>query len=99
MNEFSIEKGGGHEPLLPKIKPEIRSALQAEILQDPAYLEKMILKLKTDNPQVLDFLNSFIANEPDKKQKLQMLYSGILVYRMLESQKQADAMKRQFNKQ
>ena len=80
--------------LVPVVQEGIKGALIAEISQRPAdeYVVDVIARLAEDNPGVREFLLNFARACPTPSTAL---YAGVVVYRLLESQSEADKMARE----
>lgn len=80
---------------LPVVSPEIGAAIAAEMSQQPGneYVVKILDRLLLDNPCVANFISSLAMQHSDP---IAVGFVGILVYRLLESQMEADQLKREF---
>lgn len=81
--------------LLPVVKEEIGHAVQAEMLHSngKTYEIKMLQRLaRDDNPCIANFISAFAMGMETPEARDAAMYSGLLVYRMLESQAEADRM-------
>ena len=76
---------------LPFVKPEIGFSLEREIFDkfDVEYVKKQLEKLKKDNPSIAEFIMKFSKKTGDS---LGAAFCGVMVYRMLESQSEANSM-------
>ncbi len=84
--------------LLPYVSEEIGFALQGEILEKPGneYVVEILQRLTEDNPHVANFIATMSLNSDGSP--LHSAYLSILVYRLLESQADADKMKSELEK-
>ena len=82
------------ERLLPLVRHEIVDAL-LEDARDPEHAEKFLTHLRQENPEIAAFLASMAEAFPAPFNLL-VVSSGATVYKMLESQAQADVMKKEF---
>ena len=80
---------------VPKVHGDIDAAVQAELSQSQGneYVVGMIQRLQDDNPCVANFVSQLALKTKDP---ITTAYAGMLVYRLLESQAQADKMKTDF---
>lgn len=76
---------------LPVVKPEIGGSLQREISHrnDIEYVKEQLLKLDEQNPTISRFIKRFSKTTKDR---LGAAFCGIVIYRMLESQAEANWM-------
>ena len=76
---------------LPFVKPEIGFSLEREICDkfDVEYVKNQLEKLKKDNPSIAEFIMKFSKKTGDS---LGTAFCGVMVYRMLESQSEANSM-------
>lgn len=82
--------------LLPFVTNDVSFAVQAELnqLNKNEYIANILKRLfEDDNPNIANFLSKFAIKTKDP---VAVLYSGILVYRLLESQAEANQMGYQF---
>ena len=77
--------------VLPTVSEEVCFAVQAEIQQSKEndYVVDMLSRLQEDNPFIANFISTFSLKTSDPTSST---YAGLLVYRLLESQAQADKM-------
>lgn len=106
MTERGEKPPGGHEgepkqkSLLPKVSPDIGLALQREIEDagsEHDYIIEIIKRLNKENPAINTFLSK--ATEQFKsvpEVRTEAMKIGYFVYRLLESQAQADKMNEEF---
>lgn len=81
--------------LLPIVKEEIRFAVQAEMLHSDGktYETEMLQRLAgDDNPRIANFISGFAMKMKTSEAREAAMYAGLLVYRMLESQAEADIL-------
>jgi len=77
---------------LPVVKPEIGGSLQQEMVEkanDLKYVKQQLRRLDTENPTVAYFIRNFAKTTKDK---VGAAYCGLIVYRLLESQAEANRM-------
>jgi len=85
--------------LLPVVTESIGSAVQAELLQQEGYITEMLKRLQEDNPCIANFISQVaMHSSSEKRVQQQIAYCGLLVYRLLESQAEADKMNQEFGK-
>ena len=76
---------------LPIDKPEITCSMEQDLLRhsDDSYVKEKLLHLKRKNPVVHAFLTAFsqASNDP-----IMTMFCGLIIYKMLESQAEADFM-------
>jgi hypothetical protein len=77
--------------VLPVVKPEIGYSLEKELrnAEDVEYVCKQLKRLGEENPSVAIFISKFSKISKDK---MNVAFCGLLVYRMLESQAEANWM-------
>lgn len=84
------------DELLPVVKAEVGFSVTEEINvgeTDADYILPAIRRLQIVNPCVANFLAAFAAGTDDKEA---VLICGLVVYRLLESQAEADRMAEDF---
>ena len=83
--------------LLPIVTPDVGFSVQADILQTEKnkYVLGILERLLKDNPRVAEFINSIVIYSPEEYAKV-IAYTGAVVYRLLESQAEADEMNGEF---
>ena len=83
--------------LLPIVTPDVGFSVQADILQTEQnkYVLGILERLLKDNPCVAGFINNMITDSPKEYAKV-IAYTGAVVYRLLESQAEADEMNGEF---
>ncbi len=82
---------------LPKVSINVGHAIQAEILQNNEYVADLYDRLAVENPCIANLLAAFGQNiGRDDKEYTNMATMGLLIYRLLESQAEADAMECEF---
>lgn len=77
---------------LPVVKPEIGGSLEREMIEksnDLKYIKEQLRRLDVDNPTVAYFIRNFAKTTKDK---VGAAYCGLIVYRLLESQAEANIM-------
>lgn len=79
---------------LPKVKEDICSVIEKEFDDKDSY-GKNAKRLLDENPIVASFLGNFIAQVPSCCGHTSMI-SALIVYRLLESQAEADWMDESF---
>ena len=82
--------------LLPKIKPEIISSVIRDYERDNLYFANLTQRLTNENPCILQFIDemSDMSNNPKY-----VLETSLLVYRLLESQAEADKLNEDYKNQ
>lgn len=80
-------------PFLPVVTEDVGFAVQAEVSQTPDndYMVDLIKRLQNENPCVINFISQLSIYSKDP---LGASACGLLVYRLLESQAEADQMNR-----
>ena len=80
---------------LPIVTQDVGYSVKAELEQTPAneYVTKILERLEVENPCVAEFISHFSLQHEDS---VAVSTSALLVYRLLESQMQADEMKDEF---
>jgi hypothetical protein len=76
---------------LPVVKPEICYSLEHEVIGqfDVEYVKSFLKKLDSDNPTIAQFIRRFSKTTEDR---MGAIFCGLIVYRMLESQAEANEM-------
>lgn len=79
--------------LLPIVSEDTGHAVQAELLhsRQSEYVSELLERLQEDNPRIAEFV-SRLANKC--RDPTAVTYGSLLVYRLLESQAEADELKR-----
>jgi hypothetical protein len=87
--------GRDMEPLLPVVSERVGASLQNELLSatTEAYVMRVLTRLSTDNPCIANFIAAYAAQQKDPTA---VTTGAVLVYRLLESQAEADRMRREF---
>jgi len=77
--------------LLPVVKPEIGGSLERELVDkfDSEYIKNQLKRLDIENPTISRFIRNFSKTTNDK---IGSAFCGLIVYRMLESQNEANSM-------
>ncbi|MCI0340559.1 MAG: hypothetical protein L0216_05335 [Planctomycetales bacterium] len=80
---------------LPRVTPEIGHAVKAELERTPGnqYVVSLLERLEKVNPCVAEFVSQMALRHQDP---VMVSTAALLVYRLLESQSEADEMKAQF---
>jgi len=83
------------ERLLPYVSEEVSEVLSKEFIETPGdqYTRKIFERLQSENPKIVHFVLEASMGSSDP---MRVLHIGLLVYRLIESQAQADEMKREF---
>lgn len=83
---------------LPKVDPSIGGSLEHEIKDkdDIQYIKMQMKRINAQNPVIAKFILEFSKLTKDRKGAA---FCAILIYRMLESQAEADKMLEDFNLQ
>lgn len=79
------------EKYLPRVKRAIAASMSANIrsADDAEFLKAELREIKKVNPLIAEFIRRFSKNSKDKKHAA---YCGIMVYKLLYSQIEADVM-------
>lgn len=79
---------------LPIVTQETAYAIRGEMEQQPGnqYIKDILSRIEKENPCIAEFISKFAMNYPDP---VAAAITGVLVYRMLESQLEADELKEQ----
>ncbi len=80
---------------LPIVTQEVGYAVKAEMEQRPAneYVAMVLERLETENPCVAEFISHYALQHENP---VAVSTAALLIYRLLESQLEADEMKEQF---
>jgi hypothetical protein len=81
--------------LLPVVKSEICCALRQEI-ESELYWRDQFLRLQNENPCIAQVISRFATGLEDQETAESVTMGAILVYRMLESQAEANRMEDEF---
>lgn len=81
---------------LPVVRPEIGGGMAKDIVDkfDKSYLEEQLAMLDRDNPTIAFWIRTFSKRTDDK---MGAAYCGLLVYKLLNSQAEANYMNEQLN--
>jgi len=84
-----------YDTFLPVVKPEIGGPLERELFDkfDVDYIKETLARLDTENPTIARFIRKFSKTTDDRKGAA---FCGVVVYRMLESQAEANRMNAEF---
>lgn len=84
------------KPLLPTVSSEIGFSLAKSVGEqcDDAFVKRELKIIKKENPTVAEFIQKWSSLG---KNKTHSAFCGILVYKFLRSQAEADRMKEDFN--
>ena len=76
---------------LPVVNPEVSHSLRRELCDkfDEPYLKEQLQILKEKNPVIAKWIKSYGKTTDDK---LGAMYCGLMVYKLLESQAEANQM-------
>jgi len=80
------------EKYLPEVKRAIAASMSANMsvtLDDRLFLKKELKKIKKVNPLIAEFILKYSKTG---KERLQAIYCGVMVYKLLYSQAEADLM-------
>lgn len=79
------------ETYLPVVKPEISHSVARGIIDkyDEQYAQEELAKLDEDNPVIAEWIRRFSDRTDDK---LGAMFCGLLVYKLLHSQAEANQM-------
>lgn len=78
---------------LPTVKREIAASMSVNmdgILDDQKFLKQELKKIRENNPIIAEFITKYAKTMP--KAKMHAIYCGVMVYKLLRSQSEADAM-------
>jgi hypothetical protein len=80
---------------LPLVSRDVAAAVRAELLATPGntYSADILGRLSTENPELAGFIALFAASQQNPTA---VATGAILTYRLLESQLEADRMRREF---
>ncbi len=79
--------------LLPKVNEGTGKSVQRDYARDTLYSTKLVERLSTENPCILNFINEMSNHSKDPESVLE---TSLLVYRLLESQAEADKLDREY---
>jgi hypothetical protein len=84
-----------YKSFLPVVRPEIGGSLERDLLDkfDETYVIDHLDRLDTENPTISRFIRKFSKSTGDD---IGAMFCGIIVYRMLESQAEANRMNEEF---
>lgn len=76
---------------IPVVKPEIGCSLEREVFDkfDVPYIKEQLRRLDKENPTIARFIRKFSKTTEDR---VGAAFCGIIVYRLLESQAEANRM-------
>ncbi len=83
------------KPILPKVSEGVEEAIKAEYLQNQEnYLSELIERIKKENPTIIKFIADCLSGIPEDNEmaRKSVVYSGLFVYKLLESQAQANKL-------
>ncbi len=82
---------------MPIVTQEVGYAIRAEMEREPGnqYVVKLLEKLEAENPCIAEFISQLALQHDDP---VAISTAALLVYRLLESQLEADDMRDQFKK-
>ncbi|MBI5066482.1 hypothetical protein HZA97_09715 [Candidatus Woesearchaeota archaeon] len=83
------------KPILPKVSEGIEGSIKAEYLgNEEKYVSELIEKVKKENPIIIKFLGDCLSgiSKDNEEAKKAIIYSGLFVYKLLESQAQANKL-------
>jgi hypothetical protein len=83
--------------LLPIVKQEVRDVILAEIKQETLedYVSRQLNNIKEDNPTIASFIDNF--DKISQKKLIHARYIGVIIYRLLESQAEAEKLEREIH--
>ncbi|MBI4918853.1 hypothetical protein HY837_02920 [archaeon] len=90
----------GEKRLLPLVSETVEETIKAELLSGKEqYVSDLINKIKEENPVIIYFIADYIKGlknngEEDPAAINAAIYSGIFVYKLLESQAEADQLEK-----
>lgn len=76
--------------LLPIVDPDIGQSIAQAIDDEKEYVEKQIRRLEKENPAIAEFISRWSLMHDELL--VEVALCGVLVYRLLESQAEADKM-------
>jgi len=80
---------------LPVVSEEIGITTSEELANESeGYIARAIQEIRGENPFLASFLFHFSLTGPDKHASQKAAYCGLLVYKMLKNQAEADDLKR-----
>jgi len=81
---------------IPVVKPEIGFSLQKELFDkfDKSYLNDQLLKLDDINPVISEFIRKFSKTTDDP---LGAAWCGLVIFKLLQSQAEANLMEMEIN--
>ncbi len=78
------------EQLIPRVKTDVFNAIVAELTEGKLpYVEELLKRIAVENPEVANFISNLSKDSPDY---IRISTCGILVYRLIASQLEANAM-------
>jgi hypothetical protein len=84
--------------LLPIVTKEVGYSIAKDMCHDDEkYVIEEIQKIQDENPVVSNFIMQWMKLNKRKEDRLHVAFLGILVYKMLHSQAEADKMNEEFN--
>lgn len=87
-----------YDIFLPVVKPEISGPLEHEISSsqyDEEYLESQLARIDEENPMIGQWIRTFAETTDDETGAA---FCALVVYRMLESQAEANKMNFQYGR-
>ena len=89
QSELSGRRKIMNETSLPVVKPETCYSIERECIDipDTEYCKKMLKKINNDNPVIATWIKNFSKTTNDR---LGAIVCAVVVYRLLESQDEAD---------
>jgi hypothetical protein len=85
---------------LPFVTNDVGFALAHDIFNNPndlRFIKKELAEIELVNPAVAEFISSWSKSAEDKDAKIHSAFCGILVYKLLENQAEADDMEKELN--
>ena len=103
-SQAEADSRNGKETALPMVKEGMVPRVQADVKKADVkkggikeYLSEMIQRLATeDNPLIANFMVKYAKGMPTQKLQGTVAPIGLMVYRILESQAEADKLKKEF---
>jgi len=82
---------------LPEVQEGTRFSVQRALQEDPEFGEKLVQRYGKENPQIMDWLASYVLSLPRECRK-PSLSAALLTLRLVESQGEADSLNPEINR-
>ena len=79
------------ERILPLVSEECLNSIRASYLRDPKYCADLYERVQHENPHIINFIEKMAQESSDSRFVAE---TSLLLYKILESQTQADELKR-----